>query len=83
MDIIKWLLDGDIAIQYQTYRDLLGEEKTDLRERISKEGFGKELLSRQQENGHWGGGYYHYKWINTHYTLMELRRLTLYLIETL
>ena len=75
MDLIKWLLEGDVSIQYQTYRDLLEEEKPDLRQRISTEGFGKSLLQLQSPDGNWGGGFYHYKWINTHYTLLELRRL--------
>ena len=30
-EIIDWLLQGDISIQYQTYRDLLGEEREDLK----------------------------------------------------
>ena len=33
------------------------------------------LLDKQQADGHFGGGYYFYKWINTHYSLLELRRL--------
>jgi len=77
MDILSWLLQGDVSIQYQVYRDLLGEDKEELRKRISQEGWGRILLSLQEGNGHWGGGYYHYKWISTHYTLMELRRLNI------
>lgn len=75
MSIISWLLEGDIAIQYQTRRDLLDDDRPELKERIAKEGFGKRLLDLQQPDGHWGGGYYRKKWISTHYTLMELRRL--------
>ena len=77
MDLIKWLLEGDVSIQYQTYRDLLNEEKPELRNRIETEGFGKMLLEKQKPDGHFGGGYYVYKWINTHYSLMELRRLNI------
>jgi hypothetical protein len=77
MKIIEWLLSGDVSIQYQTYRDLLNTERTDLKERIEFEGFGRQLLDKQEDNGHWGGGYYHYKWISTHYSLMELRRLNI------
>jgi hypothetical protein len=77
MELIKWLNQGDISIQYQTHRDLLGNDNQELRDRISNEGFGKKLLSLQQKDGHWGGGFYHYKWINTHYTLLELRRLNI------
>ncbi|MBN2541202.1 MAG: hypothetical protein JXB08_06735 [Bacilli bacterium] len=75
MDLITWLKEGDVAILYQTYRDILNQEKPELRNRIASEGFGKRLLTLQQKDGHWGGGYYRKKWISTHYTLMELRRL--------
>lgn len=34
--IIEWLLDSDVSIQYQVYRDLLKLEKPDLKERIAK-----------------------------------------------
>ena len=77
MDIIKWLLNGDVAIQYQTHRDLLGNNRLDLKRKIAKEGFGKRLLDLQQGDGHWGGGYYRKKWISTHYTLLELLRLNI------
>ena len=30
-DIVDWLLAGDVAIQYQVRRDLLDEERPDLR----------------------------------------------------
>ncbi len=75
MNTIKWLLEGDVSIQYQVKRDLLNHNDFSLQSRICEEGFGRRLLDNQQSDGHWGGGYYHYKWINTHYTLLELRRL--------
>lgn len=34
---IAWLLEGDVSIQYQVYRDLLGVERADLRKRIEQE----------------------------------------------
>jgi len=77
MKIIDWLLEGDAAIAYQTYRDLLDDNRLDLKVKISEEGFGKRLMEFQQPNGHWGGGYYSKKWTSTHYTLMELRRLNI------
>ncbi len=43
-EIIDWLLEGDVAIQYQTKRDLLdspGEEDRELQQRIASEGWGK------------------------------------------
>ncbi len=36
--LIDWLLAGDVAIQYQARRDLLDEERPDLRARIAAEG---------------------------------------------
>ena len=75
MNIIDWLIEGDVSIQYQTKRDLLGINDLNLKNRIATEGFGKKLLDNQQEDYHWGGGYYRYKWISSHYTLLELRRL--------
>ena len=75
--LLQWLLDGDVAIQYQVIRDLLGEERPDLRERIAMEGWGARFLAAQQENGHWGRDFYQPKWISTHYTLLDLRYLEL------
>jgi hypothetical protein len=76
-ELIQWLLAGDVAIQYQARRDLLGQERVDLRERIAREGWGARFLQARQENGHWGRGFYQPKWISTHYTLLDLRYLEL------
>jgi len=75
--IILWLLEGDVAIQYQVHRDLLGSESPDLRKRIITEGWGARFLHARRENGHWGRGFYQPKWISTHYTLLDLRNLGL------
>ena len=37
--IIDWLLEGDVSIQYQVCRDLLGSDKKNLQTRIAKEGW--------------------------------------------
>jgi len=74
-ELIQWLLDGDVSIQYQVSRDLLGNERKSLRSRIAKEGWGKAFLSKRKENGHWGRGFYQVKWISTHYTLLDLKHL--------
>ncbi|MDH3243618.1 MAG: hypothetical protein OEM26_03290 [Saprospiraceae bacterium] len=74
-DLIRWLLAGDIAIQYQVNRDLLNRDKPDLRKRIATEGWGARYLSKRRANGHWGKGFYQPKWISTHYTLLDLRHL--------
>ena len=66
---------GDVAIQYQTQRDLLGEDHKDLQQRIAQEGWGHAFLSKRNANGHWGMRFYQPKWISTHYTLLDLRHL--------
>jgi regulator of RNase E activity RraB len=51
-EIINWLLDGDISIQYQAKRDLLVEKSKkleNLREKIGKEGWGKAFLDKKGE----------------------------------
>lgn len=75
--IIEWLLEGDVAIQYQVHRDLLGVDREDLQDRIAKEGWGIEFLSKRNSSGHWGMRFYQPKWISTHYTLLDLRHLNL------
>ena len=74
-EIIKWLLEGDVSIQFQVYKDLLGDDRPDLQRRIAKEGFGAEFLSRRGEHGHWGQRFYQPKWISSHYTILDLRNL--------
>ena len=74
-EIIKWLLKGDVSIQYQVHRDLLSTDRNDLQERISKEGFGAKFLSKRKTDGNWGVKFYQPKWTSTHYTLLDLRNL--------
>ena len=74
--LIEWLLAGDVSIQYQVHRDLLGEEKPVLQQRIATEGWGAQLLQARHANGHWGRGFYQPKWISTHYTLLDLKSLS-------
>lgn len=73
--VINWLLSGDVSIQYQAQRDLLNSDQSRLQNRISREGWGKRLLSRRRNDGHWGRGFYQPKWIATHYTLLDLKNL--------
>ncbi len=75
--IIDWLLRGDVSIQYQVYRDLLGDDRQNLQLRIANEGWGKQFLSKRKSNGHWGDRFYQPKWISTHYTLLDLRNLNI------
>lgn len=75
--IIEWMLQGDVSIQYQVHRDLLKNDRKDLQDRIAKEGWGKQFLSKRKSNGHWGDRFYQPKWISSHYTLLDLRNLGL------
>ncbi len=74
-DLTKWLLDGDVSIQYQVHRDLLGHEKKQLRARIAKEGWGFRFLSHRKQSGHWGRSFYQPKWTSSHYTILDLKNL--------
>lgn len=74
-EIIEWLLEGDVSIQYQTKRDLLGITDQKLQARIAEEGWGKRFLDQRSANGHWGEKFYFPKWKSTHYTLLDLRNL--------
>lgn len=73
--IIQWLLEGDVAIQYHVHRDLLSTQREDLRARIATEGWGAQFLACQKLNGHWGRTFYQPKWTSTHYTLLDLKNL--------
>ncbi len=75
--VTAWLLRSDVAIQYQTWRDLLGEDRKDLQNRIPTEGWGYAFLSRRKPEGHWGRKFYQPKWTSTHYTLLDLKQLNL------
>lgn len=74
-EIIQWMLEGDISIQYQVHRDLLSTERKDLQKRIATEGWGAKFLSKRNADGHWGMKFYQPKWTSTHYTLLDLRNL--------
>ena len=74
-DLVAWLLEGDVAVQYRTWRDLLGRDDAALRDRIAAEGEGAALLAADGGEGHWGRGFYQPKWTSSHYTLLELKEL--------
>lgn len=76
-ELFEWLLQGDVAIKYQAKRDLKSNDDLLLRKRISEEGWGKKFLSKRNENGHWGQKFYQPKWISSHYTLLDLRNLSI------
>ena len=75
--LLHWLLEGDVAIQYQVYRDLLGTDNSTLQNRIATEGWGARLLSFRKKEGHWGQRFYQPKWTSTHYTILDLKNLAI------
>lgn len=78
--LISWLLAGDVAIQYQVHRDLLGSQESTVsgfQKRIACEGWGHRFLSKQKDDGHWGKTFYQPKWTSTHYTLLDLKTIGL------
>jgi prenyltransferase beta subunit len=75
--LLAWLLEGDVSIQYQVHRDLLATEKPTLRDRIATEGWGARFLSFRKKEGHWGQRFYQPKWISTHYTILDLKNLAI------
>ncbi len=76
-EIIAWLLEGDVSIQYQVHRDLLATDQSHLRERITTEGWGARFLRYRKNEGHWGDRFYQPKWISTHYTILDLKNLAI------
>ncbi|MFT4296043.1 MAG: squalene cyclase [Micropruina sp.] len=57
--LVDWLLDSDPALRWQVERDVVGASEDvwqATRARIATEGFGAELLARQDPDGQWAGG---------------------------
>ena len=75
--VVNWLLEGDIAIQHQARRDLLGKGDPTFQARIASEGWGARFLAARNRDGSWGERFYQPKWISSHYTLLDLRTLEL------
>jgi hypothetical protein len=71
-------MQGDPAIRWQTMRDLLDAPSTEWQAeqaRTVQEGWGAQLLARQETDGRWAGGLYTPKWTSTTYTLLMLRSI--------
>ena len=75
MDIIDWLLDSDPAIRWQAMRDLTDASPQEIaaeRARVSREGVGADILSRQGADGSWHRADAP-DWLPTLFTLQLLR----------
>ena len=56
--VIQWLLDSDPSIRWQVMQDLTDASDDEVaaeRAKVATEGWGAQLLARQESNGHWGG----------------------------
>jgi hypothetical protein len=79
-EVSRWLLEGDVAIRWQTLRDVVGSPRRVVereRDKVGRDGWGARLLSLQDPLGTWGRGLYTPKWTSTTYTLLLLRDLGL------
>ena len=59
--LLEWMLDTDPALRWQVERDLADAPEAvwqATRARIATEGFGAQLLTRQDPDGQWAGGAY-------------------------
>jgi hypothetical protein len=89
MDVTEWLLDSDPALRWQVLRDVVGADEAEIareRSRVVGEGWGADLLGRQDPDGRWDGGTYRPGWVDedlpffdawtaTHFSLVLLREL--------
>ena len=75
---IEWLLQGDPAVRWQVYKDLLNDPyyKTE-QLKTEQQGWCKKLVDCQSADGTWANSLYSPKWTSTHYTLLLLKRLGL------
>lgn len=78
--LIAWLLEGDPAIRWQVLADLNHASQSQIEEQRSQvavQGWGADLLRRQDDDGLWAGAVYSPKWTSATYTLLLLERLGL------
>ncbi len=78
--VIKWLLDGDPSVRWQTMCDLLNPPADQVaaeRARVATEGLGARLLAMQADDGTWAGAAWNRGWDSTMHVLSLLRELGL------
>ena len=83
--VLDWLHDSDPALRWKVERDLLDAPAAEweaTRARVAREGFGAQLLARQDPDGQWAGGAHFpadfdgndpQPWTATSWSLMALR----------
>jgi hypothetical protein len=77
VNVEDWLLDSDPSIRWQVLRDLRDEPPEAVaaeRARVATEGWGAQLLARQEANGNWGDGAFSQDATNT-FNALELLRI--------
>ena len=75
MDALVWLLDSDPSIRWQALRDLTNASPDAIareRARVSREGLGAKILSRQESDGSWRRADAPV-WLSTLFTFLLLR----------
>lgn len=81
MNVISWLQEGDISIQYQVSRYLLHEDEAiyeKYQKDIHKSGWCKELIDLwDSKTKMWGKSVYSPKWISTTYTMLDLKNFSI------
>src|SRR5499425_726502 len=78
--VIRWLLEGDPSIRWQTLRDLTGASPDEIamaRTRVATEGVGAQLLALQASDGRWAGAAWNRGWDSTMHALTLLREMGL------
>jgi hypothetical protein len=78
--VVRWLLDSDPSIRWQTMRDLTDasdEQVSAERARVATEGAGARLLALQAPDGRWGGAAWNRGWDSTMHVLWLLREMGL------
>ncbi|WP_151737529.1 hypothetical protein [Paenibacillus tengchongensis] len=79
--LIEWLLDSDPSVRWQVMRDLLHEPEdrvSEVRSRVSAEGWGTRILSMQSGEGHWWADADAWPLQNTLFALVLLKDLGLH-----
>lgn len=82
--IIDYLMAGDPVIRWQTMKDLLDEDYNDIhaqRVKIEIEGWGKNILDLQSDNGLWNESLMIDQWQSTLWVLIALKRFGVYPLE--
>ena len=79
-EVLRWLLDADPAIRWQTMRDLTDASPDEVaaeRARVAAEGWGARLLALQDADGRWAGAAWNHGWDSTMHVLWLLHQLGL------